>query len=273
MGRSNHAPNEDGFVLVSVLYVVVLIALIASSLLAMVRIIANDNNMFISEMTARLVTEAGLNRAIMAFSVIGDPLRQDLLPDDRPIEWAFRGNKVFLRVQAESGKLDLNAADRAHLVALLERVIDDQRIRSDIIGNIDSSRISGLRLPSTAAALSIRDRHPIRLSAIASNFTVFTNQVGFDPSTARPLVLESIPDLSAEFKASWSDMRRRGEPLPLDRFAGLVATRFVSERPIYTFYAETGKIFHRAWAMSAVVGFSEQGNTSIHSWSPVGVRQ
>jgi hypothetical protein len=265
--------DDRGFALVSVLFIAILIALLASTMLVMVRVLANDSNMFVSEITARYATEAGLNRAILAFSRSGDPLRELMIPDGRPVRWDFHGRSVVLRAQAESGKLDLNAGEKGHITELLGRLIDDPRVRQSVLANIDEARSRGARITSIAAAVPVPDRLFWSLDALAANFTVFTNQLGFDPMTAPTLVLETMPGLTEEARRLITNARERDQPLPLGRIPGSVARGFAAERPIYTFHVETSTGFVRAYAMLAIAGFDDQGDVSIYAWSQTSLKQ
>lgn len=109
-----HRQCERGFALPSVLLIAILISLLSVTLMTLARVLANDGSALASGIGARAATEAGLNRIILAFSRPGDPLRESLVPDSRPVAWEFHGGTLLLRAQAESGKLDLNAADRAY---------------------------------------------------------------------------------------------------------------------------------------------------------------
>src|SRR6266567_2769070 len=101
--------DERGFALVSVIVIALLISLITSALVILSRGFANDSSIFKSSIDGRAAAEAGLNRIILAFSRSGDPIRELLVPDSRPVDWEFHGKTLLLRAQAESGKLDLNA--------------------------------------------------------------------------------------------------------------------------------------------------------------------
>ena len=265
--------GQHGFALPSVLMIAILISLFALTLTTLARVLASDGATLSSEVHGRAATEAGLNRIILAFSHRGDFLRESLVPDGRPVAWEFHGGALRLRAQAESGKLDINAADRTHIVALLGRVLEDANLQAQSIARIDNARRSGVRMTAVADLLSPFDRMTTKLDLLNRYFTVMTNQRGFDPVTAPSLVIESIPELPDETKRSILDARIAQRPLPLADIPAPVAQRFAAERPLYTFYAEKAGGPGRATAMSALVGFSEQTGLSVYSWAPASVQR
>lgn len=102
--RSGYLPNgnwqvaqfrrrEEGFALVSVLVVAILLALLATTLMTVIRVITNESSTFVSDVVARAATEGGINRIILAFSRSGDALRETLTPDGRPATWEFMGKQ------------------------------------------------------------------------------------------------------------------------------------------------------------------------------------
>jgi hypothetical protein len=268
-----HLHSERGFALPSVLVIAIVISLLAITLTTLAQLLATDSSAFSSAIDGRAVTEAGLNRIILAYARRGDLLREQLLPDGRPVSWEFRGKSLQLRAQAESGKLDLNAADRVHIAALLDRLIDDPEMRSQVLTQIDTARQLGARITSVAAVLSPFDRMTTKLDLLKNYFTVMTDQRGIDPMTAPPLLIATIPGLSDSLKTLILDARAARRPLPLAEVPAPVAQGFAGERPIYTFHAQTSAGSDRAIAMGAVVGFSEQSGTSIYAWAPEGVQK
>jgi hypothetical protein len=267
-GAPSTCADDSGFALASVLFYAILISLLASALMLVARGMANDSFLFTSELVARASTESGLNRMILAYAQRGDPLRELLVPDGRPLRWDFRGKTLLLQVQAESGKLDVNAADRAHIVALIGRLIEDPDARAHVLAQIDSGRSGGSRLTSIEALLRPFDRLTQRLDALEPHFTVMTSQRGFDPLSAPAAVIETTPGLSEDAKKALMSARNDRRPLPLSSIPAEVAQRFATERPIYTFRAETSTGFAHAHAIAAVVGFSERGEYVIYSWAP-----
>ncbi len=200
-------------------------------------------------------------------------MRESLVPDGRPVAWEFHGRILLLRAQAESGKLDVNAADRAYVASLLERLLEEPDLRSQLLARIDNARLTGARIGAVADLLSPFDRMTARQDLLSSYFTVMTDKKGIDPMTAPSLIIATIPGLSDETKKLILDARAAHRSLPLADIPAPVAQRFSAEHPIYTFHAQTSEGFDRATAMAAVVGFSDQSGVSVYAWAPARVQR
>jgi hypothetical protein len=265
--------HEDGFALPSVLVIAIILSLLAIALSTLAQVLATDSSAFSSAVDGQAAIEAGLNRMILAFARLGDPLREQLAPDGRPVPWDFHGRTLRLRAQAESGKLDLNAADRTHITALLDRLVEEPALRSQLLARIDSQRQLGARMTSVAELLPPFDRMTATADLLSTYFTVMTDQKGIDPMTAPSLVIETLPGLPDGLKTLILEVRAARRPLPLAEIPAPVAQSFAAERPIYTFHAQTSAGFNRAMALSAVVGFSEQSGISVYAWAPASVQK
>ena len=261
--------DDRGFALVSVILVTLCIALLALGLLGLVREVATGSARLRDEAEIKAASEAGLNRIILAFTRVDDPLRAKLIPDGRPVTWTFGGKDLILRVQAESGKLDLNAADREHIAAVVRRLIEDPGGQARFLASLDAARASGKPIASVAQMLSALERMTNVRDRAESFFTVLTNQRGVDAASAPAIVLDTMPALSDEMRRAIHAARAAGQNL--SALATPEMRRFVSQKPFYTFKAETGPGFMRAGAMRAVVGFSSQNEIEIHAWEPAGL--
>lgn len=264
---SGQALDERGFALVSVLIICSLIALLTLSFSTFVRGIASDSAKFSSDIRIRSLAEAGLNRMILAYAQTGDPLRTALFPDGRPVPWSFGGAKLTLRVQAESGKLDVNAADRPHIAALASRVFENPDQQGRFLNTLDAARTSGGRIDSIASLLGPFDRMTATRDVAEQHFTVTTNQRGFDMLTAPALVIRTMPALPETLADRIIASRTEGQPPPMEQLPPSLAQRLVTERPIYTFRADVTLDTGRVGAMRAIVGYSERGEISIYSWT------
>lgn len=262
--------SDQGFAILSVLIVTALIATFAIGLLAWLRTITNEEAKINADAPMRAVLEAALNRMIVAYGSRNDPLRTLLVPDGRAVRWVFDGRAIILRTEAESGKIDLNAGDRAHIVALASRVIKDANALRRFIEGVDAARQNRQRIHSPAALLSTLDRMTSRRDEIESCFTIATDQRGINPNTAPRIVLETLPQMVPEAVDTVLRGRMAGQPIPFDVVADVARQMFVPERPIYTFRAQTAESKGRVGALRAVVSFPEQGAPVIHAWSSVG---
>jgi hypothetical protein len=265
--------DESGFALVSVVVICALIAVLAIGLTTLVRRLASASVVVTLDAEAKAGTEAGLNRIIMAYLRPGDPLRAALAPDSRPVVWAFAGKTLTLQAQAESGKLDLNGGDLEYIGAVVARLIEDPAASVGFLARLSAARNSGTTISTVAELLSPLDRMGARRDLIEAHFTVMTGQRGVDPATAPIAVLEALPRVSDEVRRTILSAREARRLVQIDSAEGTSVHYFVSERPVYTFRAQTADGFDRAGAMQAIVGFSDKGLVSIYAWAPVGIRR
>lgn len=259
--------DERGFALIAVLIASVVITGLALFLISYARIAAETRNTFIAETETRSWTEAGLVRILLAYTRRGDTLRIDLRPDSSLVVWHFHNHDLLLRAQAESGKLDLNAADRIHIVNVLARLIASNDLRASILAKIDSARQNGPKLSSVAEVLPPLERMNHFRDVLERYFTVFTDQIGVDLTTASPLIIKTIPGISSQLSAEILASRNNGSAI---RLSAEIGRHFVSQRPIYTFRAETHTGFRQRGAMRAIVKFEDYGPPSILRWERVG---
>ncbi len=114
--RSDRA--QGGIALVLVLWVVALLAVLAASQLVDARATMGLAGNQVAAAQARALAEAGVNRAIAALDAGHGRL---LWPTpDTGVEWRFGNGIVRIRVQSESGKLNLNSASATYLQRLLQ---------------------------------------------------------------------------------------------------------------------------------------------------------
>jgi len=177
---------------------------------------------------------------------------------------------LALSVQAESGKIDVNAGDRTHIFNVLQRVIDDGQLRSTILSRIDETRSNGTKILSIGEILPPFERMTLLRDMLEAYFTVYTNQTGIDFSTARQLVIETIPGLSSQLAAELARRRATDGRLPIGNLPSEIARRFVPQRPIYTFRAETQSGFTKAAVMRAIVLYSEHNKPIVLARGVVG---
>ena len=264
-------PDDRGFALASVLLVAVSIALLALALMGLVRDVATGSARLRDEAEIKAASEAGLNRIILAFTRVDDSLRARLIPDGRAVPWAFGGKDLILRVQAESGKLDLNAADREHIAAVVRHVLEDADGQAQFLARLDTMRASGKPIASVAQLLPAFDRMTNVRDRAESHFTVLTNQRGVDPASAPAVVLNTMPGISDETRRAILARRANRQHPSADGIPNADMRLFVSEKPFYTFKVEIGPGFMRAGAMRALVGFSSQNAIAIYAWEPAGL--
>jgi hypothetical protein len=227
--------SEDGFALMSVLIAVFVLAILAIGLLATQRTIALDERIIIDGSRLRRIAESGIDRATAIYASDSDPLRKLLRPDGRTVDWHFEDVAVQLKVQAESGKPDLNAGNTQQIRAIATKIIPETSTLDVFLNNFDNFRNAQIKIDAPASLLPPLARMSSLRDIIEDNFTVLTGQTGIDPMTAPEDVLDATPMLPPELHAAIQSARANGQRnIPyVETFRGL----FVGERPIYTFRA------------------------------------
>jgi hypothetical protein len=259
--------NDRGFALVAVIFVATIVAGLVVALLLLAQRTAQQGNDVVLEVENRAAGEAGVNRIILAYARPGDALREQLVGDGRPVEWEFADKRLVLRAQAESGKLDLNAGPRDHIGALAQRLLGEPEALARFLSRLDEARSQGRSITSVLMLLSPFDRMTARRDLMEAHFTVLTGQRGFDPTTAAAAVIETAPGLPEQAKQDIRDARAAGQAFNAGSIAFVPAQTFVSEKPVYTFRAETAAGFERPSAMAAQVGFSDRGRFFVYAWA------
>lgn len=109
--------RQRGAALLMVLWLLILLAGLVSVFAFTARVEAIQGSALRAQVAGRLAAEAGIELAALRMAD-SDPQRR-WYPDGRPQAFRFEGYDIEVRVQDESGKVDLNAADTSLLAALL----------------------------------------------------------------------------------------------------------------------------------------------------------
>lgn len=186
------AGKRDGFALVTVLLITVLVASIAIALNLTSRSALDASEAELRGRAARHLADAGLVRAIRALAHANDPLHSSLMPGAAPFHWSFQGAEITLIVAAESGKVDLNTADPAFVGRVLEAVVD-HALAARLLHSVQANRAAGALIDDPTAILEPRERLGPLADRMRSVFTVLTGTYGIDPRSAPDVVLRSLP--------------------------------------------------------------------------------
>jgi hypothetical protein len=243
-----------------------MIAILALSLNAFSRSVAVANSTYVADVEASAWNDSGLMRALSAYSYPADPMRRLLTADGRQVPWSLHGRTLLLSMQAESGKLDLNAGDIEHISKLLSQMDITPALRKTLVERITVSRQSGAIIESVADILPPFEQMSQQRDELERCFTTFTRQVGLDIATAPRLVIETMPGLSPHLMSEILQARQAGGSIALINLPSDIAKRFVSQRPIYTFASETSDGFMQPSAKKAVVAFDERNQMSVLRW-------
>lgn len=110
--------RDSGFALLIVLWAMLLLSILAGSYLLEARAARTVAATAVSQARARALSDAAINRSIMALLDPRDPLRLPL--DGSPQEIQLLGHRIAIRWESEAGKVDLNAAPPGLLVSVLQ---------------------------------------------------------------------------------------------------------------------------------------------------------
>ncbi len=206
--------SQRGVALVSVLWVIVLLSIIASTLVVTVRTESTLAQELKASAQARALAEAGVFRGI--FELLNPKQRERWKGDGRAYRVRFGGGRVTIRLQDHGGLIDLNAAQRNLLDALLRANGAGEDMRAGVVDAIlDWRDVNDLRslqgaedddyvaagrsygakdgLFNTVEELQqVLGMRPALYRRIAPALTVHSHQNGVDARVAPPQVLKAV---------------------------------------------------------------------------------
>lgn len=217
--------RERGWALISVLWAVAVLALLAAAMQSLSFGTAFQERRALDRAKADAAFDAGVLRAVLGLS--------DPRPDARwrvdgvPHDFAFAGTPMRIAVQDEDGRIDLNAADGSLIIQLLQSAgleRDDAEVLSDRIQNWRTKDTGLTRLKGGGdeqygmAGLFYRPRHapfqsvdelklvlgmtPALFAKIKPALTVYSHHPAIDTATApRAALLAYYPDQPDRVKA------------------------------------------------------------------------
>lgn len=229
-----------GVALLSVLWLLVLLSVIASGLAYSSRQAANGVGSQVGSVEARYLAEGAVQLVLM--NLLTRDASQRLLGDNETFEFPLDGGMVEVTLTDENGKVDINLASEA-LLARLFMSIDLPRDRSDSLAAAvadfrdedDLSRLNGAEDEDYEAAgytygaknslfSSVEEMQlvygmePWVYQAVLPYITVYARQRGINPEVAPLQVLMAVSDESVPVLESYIDQRRSAHesdlPLP-----------------------------------------------------------
>lgn len=132
--RGRRAKRRSGIALVSVLWVVTLLSLMAATFSRTTRTDVNLARNQIENAQAEALADAGVHRAIMGLAALAPEL--SWRADGSVYEWSFGDGEIRISVWDEGGKIDLNTADDAILQNLFVAVGVDTQDASALLDAI-----------------------------------------------------------------------------------------------------------------------------------------
>ncbi|MDD4617000.1 MAG: type II secretion system protein GspK [Alphaproteobacteria bacterium] len=122
-----HRSGRKGFALVSVLWGLVILSLIAAGMLRLRETASHLEHNARHRAELALAAQSGINRAILG--ILDTRADKRWRVDNVPIQFTFNGVPLTISIQDESGKIDLNAADKD----VLTRLFRSTDLKSDEI--------------------------------------------------------------------------------------------------------------------------------------------
>lgn len=192
--------RERGLALISVLWGLIILSLIAAAMLAATSTSTRIDRNSWSAARADTIADAAINRAILA------------LLDKRPSgRWRIDGTRQSVDMQGatsdvwiqdEAGKIDLNTADPALLQGLLQSVDID----SDVAGNTVSLIVARRQKNSAPGALAFHSVEDVMaipgiadvFSRIEPALTVYSRASSIDTAVAPREALLAMPEMDGQ---------------------------------------------------------------------------
>lgn len=263
--------NDEGYALLAVLVLGMLIGAVSLAISSASIRLATRSAELTDEVEVHHVLEGALNRMIAAYAGQGDPLRAAIASDGRPVNWQFDQHTVVVRVNAESGKWDVNAGDLGQIQNLITSLCGENADCLQIGTRIAERRRTGIKIESLLEVLAPFDRMSSRRDLIESHFTTLTDQNGIDYRTAPLDTLDAIANFPRDLREDIADARREMRSVRVRDAEPVPDVPFVEEKSIYTLHAATGPGFRHQAAMTAAVMFSERRQAYVLSWRRTGV--
>lgn len=271
-----------GYALVLVIWLLGLMSLFAVSFLDAMRTDAQVAANAIDDIRTRATLEAGLHRGIAA--LVAEPGAMGLRLDGTPWPLSFDGAVVTVALQAESGKIDLNAAqpnllrrllisagvDVSRADMLVDRILDwrdqdDPRrpLGAEVDAYLDAGRTVG---PANRALHSIDELRRVLgmtsapFSQLRSAVTVYSGVATPVQAVAPQLVLMALNEYDAA--AVDALLQTRSTALTVPATGNQQNTRVVTVRSVIADGPQSGM------ALEAVVWFPPTGEAAyrIVSW-------
>jgi general secretion pathway protein K len=186
--------GEQGFALVSVLWCIALLSLIAAAMLGSGILAARTSHNAWTRLQAQTALDAGVQRAILALLQPG--LDADGRVNTVPANFSFDGFAMTLSVQDQAGLIDLNLATRKALQSLLQSQGTALDQAASLADAIIAQRSSG-SFQSVDDLNAVGGMTPEIFAGIAPALTVYSHKPDVDTFTAPPAVLQAVTGMTA----------------------------------------------------------------------------
>jgi len=220
LGNPTADDRQQGYALVAVLWVIMLLSLIAAAVLSLTRTETNLARNLIESGRAEALADAGVHRAIAALLLRDVAARPRA--DGSAYHWQFYEDDVLISVQDEAGKIDLNHAPDRLLAGLFKAVGFDPEATNRLVAAVrdyadadDLRRLNGAEdaeyiaadRPSGAKDAPFNSLDELQqvlgisrelFDTIAPALTIYSGQRNLDPRTAPRLALLAMPGATPE---------------------------------------------------------------------------
>ena len=250
MGRR----SSQGYALVLVIWVLVLLTTIAMAFSANVRTDTRAAISLSEQVRLRAAADAAIAHAI--HSLMSDQADVSALTGGMTYEMPWPDATLRITMASESAKIDINYAPRPLLIGLFQAVLPDAPAEAMADALLDwrdrddrrspqgaeaaEYRAAGRSvLPSNRSFQSIAELGQVmgfdagRLARLLPHITVYSRRPRIDPYSADATVLAAVPGLDSatanDFVAYRETQRQNGEPIRLDMLS--VGVRYLERRP------------------------------------------
>ncbi|PHR54854.1 MAG: hypothetical protein COA47_14915 [Robiginitomaculum sp.] len=246
MTTSKDTKNDRGIALISVLWALMILSILALSVMTVVRVQSHYASNIGQKLKAEAVADAGIYLAIQKLSAPGAVRK---LPGKiSSLNLTFAGKDIKVTIIPEDGKIDLNMSHEVLIAAALAYNGMDENEATTIAEDIRNIR----RNSSEKAFKIISDIRQFKgisgqlYSCIAPYLTVYSNRVGVNYSAASD-------DMKAMIK--WADKVRWGGQNWLEISGGQVSSLVSGTRSVLQ---QTGSHAGKAFTIRAEIALNDE---------------
>lgn len=229
--------QNTGFALILVLTIIVLLSIIASSFLKTMRRETAVTQNYQSLIKATALAEAGINYAV--FMLLQHDKSKQWRSDYSLYEIEFAGSKIRILITDESGKVNINYADKNLLHRLLKDVqlpeaqknelidaIIDWKDKDDIREEYGAEKAEYTHLPYEPSNKPFKNIEELQLvlgmtieiyQALKPMLTIYSNNKKINPAKASKSLLSNLTDVSEtvldEYLLEKTSQVKNGEPV------------------------------------------------------------
>lgn len=244
--------DERGFVLVLVLAAVAFLSVLAVAATLRLRGSAESAAVLIAAAEDRALREAATERLLWAAADSDDPLNGLGRRRRDEAVWAFGGRQVVIAAGPEAARADLNWAEPALLLGLLDRLDLAPELRGHARSVLRAARAEGRALASAASLAPPCARLSDGAAALDETFTVLTRRPSVVPGGLPEALWAAIPGLGApEIAALRADIAA-GHPVREDARLAALRDRISDGGPLTRFRIAPAE--HPDRARTIVVG-------------------